>query len=218
LIWKYDPPHGSENVDIGGITITMEPLAPEDTGAISGKILRNRQPVANVVVGLGVAEMPGQEKTGPGMPGWAAVTDQEGRYTIANLPTGTYILQPGYPLGDDVFFPSQPGNIPWHVEAGQETQAFDLVVLHEIEPMSPVHGRTVGTPPDSLFWTAVPGATYYEVRFDRGVLPLTNTNAIELPESLIISPGLHFWSVMAVKDQIEVVGATQIQAVFRLNP
>jgi len=218
LIWKYDSPHGSQNVDISGVTITMELLAPEDTGSISGKILRDSLPVADIVVGLGVAEMPGQEKTGPGMTGWAAVTDQEGRYTIADLPTGTYILRPGYPLGDGVIFPSQPGDILEYVESGHETQAPDLFVLHEIEPLSPAPGHTVGTPPDSLFWTAVPGASYYEVRFDRGVLPLTNTNAIEIPESLTISPGLHYWSVLAANESHEILGATQIRAVFRLLP
>jgi hypothetical protein len=218
LIWSYDPPNGSENVDIGGVTITLEPLAPEDTGSISGMILRDGLPVADIVVGLGIADLLGKEKSGPGMPGWAGVTDQEGRYTIANLSTGTYILRPGFPLGDGVFFPNQPGNIPGYVESGHETLAPDLFVLHEIEPLNPAHGHTVGTPPDSLFWTAVPGATYYEVRFDRGVLPLTHTNAIEMPESLPISPGLHYWSVLAANESDEILGATQIKAVFRLLP
>lgn len=219
VIWKYDPPNGSLNVDISGVTITMEPLGPGDTGSISGRILRHGLPVTGVVVGLGVADILKQAKAGPGLPGWTAVTDQEGRYTITNLPTGTYVLRPGYPLGDGIYFPTtQPGNLPGYVEAGHETQAPDLVVLHEIEPLNPANGQTVATPPDSLFWTEVPGATYYEVRFDRGVLPVTETNAIEIPESLTVNPGLHYWNVVAANDQDEVQGSTQIQAVFRYTP
>ena len=137
---------------------------------------------------------------------------------IADLPAGTYILRPGFPLSDGAFFPSQPGNIPWQVDVGQEIQAHDLVVLHEIEPLNPAHGLTLATPPDSLFWTAVLGATSYQVRFDRGVLPLTDTNAIEIPETLTISPGLHYWDVLATNDLDEILGATQIRSVFRFSP
>ncbi len=218
VIWSYDPPHGSQDVDISGITIVMTPFDGCDQGAISGRLLRDGLPAAGIAVGLGVFDSSGLEKGGVGMPGWAAVTGQDGRFTIPNLPAGTYLLQPGFPLADGAYYPGQTGNVPLKVEAGQVIDTGDLIVLHEIEPQAPPHGFALDASPTSLHWTAVPGAKYYEVRFDRGVLPLTFTNSIELPESFIIRPGLHVWYVLAGNEEDELVGVMQIQAVFRLLP
>ena len=216
VIWSYEPPHGSENLDISDVTITMMPVDSGDNGSISGRVMRDGLPVEGVAVGLGVVDLPVLEKAGAGLSGWAAVTDQDGRYTIGELPAGTYLLQPGFPLADGVFFPNQPGNVPRKVEPGQAVDAGDLIVLHEIEPQWPTHGWRLDIPPTTLEWFAVPGATSYEVSFDRGILPSTETSWIELPESLEITPGLHVWSVFAVNSNSELIGATQIQSVFRL--
>jgi hypothetical protein len=218
VIWSYDPPHGSDNLDIGGITITMTPLDSGDTGSISGRMMRDGLPVADLVVGLGLVDLPEQDKAGPGLTGWAEVTDQEGRYTIGGLPAGTYLLLPGFPLADGAFFPDQAGNVPVEVTPGQAIDAVDLIVLHEIEPQWPTHGRRLSIPPTTLEWFAVPGATSYEVRFDRGILPPTDTNYIELPDSLEITPGLHYWFVLAINNSQEIIGINQIQSVFRLLP
>lgn len=216
VIWSYDSPNGSDNVDISGITIAMTPISSGDNGSISGRIMRDGLPAEGVAVGLGVVDLPVMEKSASGMPGWAAVTDQEGRYTIGELPAGTFLLQPGFPLADGVFFPKQPGNVPRKVEPGQAIDAGDLIVLHEIEPQSPGHGQWRNIPPTFLDWTDVPGAKTYEVHFDGVILPQTETSWIDLPESLVISPGLHVWSVFAANKKSELLGATQIQAVFRL--
>ena len=216
VIWSYDSPNGSDNVDISGITISMTPIDSGDNGSISGRIMRDGLPAEGVTVGLGVVDLPVMEKAGAGMPGWSTVTDQDGRYTINGLPAGTYLLQPGYTLADGAFFPNQSGNVPRKVEPGQAVDAGDLIVLHEIEPQSPGHGGWQSIPPTYLDWTDVPGAKSYEVHFDRGILPLTETSRIDLPESLVISPGLHVWSVFAVNDKSDLIGATQVQAVFRL--
>ncbi len=216
LVWIYDPPNGSENVDISGVTISMEPVTAEDTGSLSGTIRRDGLPAAGIVVGLGVVAVPGKDKAGPAMTGWTAVTDTEGNYTIAGLPAGVYLLRPGYQLGDGVFFPSQAGNMPWQVNQSEEVRVDDLVVLHEITPVNPGHGHTVYARPDSLFWTPVPGATSYEVSIDGTTLPWATTNAIEVPQSLLLNPGLHYWTVLAIKDQSEVVGATELQPIFRV--
>lgn len=218
VIWSFDPPHGSDNIDISGVTIPMTPVDSGDTGSISGRMMRDGLPVADLVVGLGVVDVPEQEKAGPGLTGWAEVTDQDGRYTIGGLPAGTYRLQPGFPLADGAFFPNQEGNVPLEIEPGQAIDVGDLVVLHEIEPQWPTHGRRMSIPPTTLEWFAVPGATSYEVRFDRGILPATDTNSIELPDSLVITPGLHYWFVLAINNTQEVIGVNQIQSVFRLLP
>ena len=216
VIWSYYPPHGSDNVDICGVTITMTPVDDDDNGSISGRLMRDGLPAAGVAVGLGVVDLPVMEKAGAGLPGWAAVTDQDGRYIIGGLPAGTYILRPGFPLNDGAFFPDQPGNVPQEVGQSQAIDAGDLNVLHEIEPLFPSHGLALVAPPTTLHWTEVPGTTSYEVRFNRGILPPTDTNSIELPESLVITPGLHYWYVLAAKGTGQLIGASQVQAVFRL--
>jgi hypothetical protein len=216
VIWSYDPPNGSDNVDISGITISMTRLDSGDTGSISGRIMRDGLPAEGIAVGLGVVDLPVVEKAGSGLSGWAAVTDQDGRYTISELPAGTYLLHPGFPLADGAFFPNQSGNVPRKVEPGQAVDAGDLTVLHEIEPQAPHHGQWLSIPPTYLDWNDVPGAKSYEVHFDRGILPPTETSWIDLPESLVISPGLHVWSVFAVNNNSELIGTTQIQSVFRL--
>lgn len=218
VVWKYDPPNGSENVDISGVTISMERLTAEDTGSLSGTILRDGFPATGIVVGLGVVAMPGKDKAGPAMTGWTAVTDTEGNYTISGLPVGVYLLRPGYLLNDGAFFPSQPGNTPYQVNQGQEVRAEDLIILHEITAIFPPHGFDYFTMPDSLTWTPVPGATNYEVNLNGTTLPWTSTNAVEIPESILINPGLHYWTVLAIKNQSEIVGATQLQPLFRYAP
>ncbi len=215
VIWSYDPPNGSDNVDISGITITMTPLDSSDTGSISGRIMRDGLAAEGIMVGLGVVDLAVTEKAGAGLPGWAAVTDQDGRYTIGELPAGTYYLQPGFALADGTFYPDQPGNVPRKVDSGQAIDVGDLIVLHEIEPQYPAHGHW-SIDPTFLDWTDVPGAQSYEVHFDGGVLPSTETSWTELPESLVISPGLHVWSVFAVNDKSELIGTNQIEAVFRM--
>ena len=215
IIWSYDPPNGSDNVDISGVTIAMTPIDSGDNGSISGRLMRDGLPAEGIAVGLGVVDLPVTEKAGAGLPGWAAVTDQDGRFTIGELPAGTFYLQPGFPLADGTFYPNQPGNIPRKVDPGQAVDVGDLIVLHEIEPRWPTHGRRLSIPTTYLDWTDVPGAKSYEVRFDRGILPLADISWIDLPESLVITPGLHVWSVLAIDSKSEIIGATQIQAVFR---
>ena len=217
VIWKYDPPNGSENVDIGGVTIEMEWIGNEYfRGVITGVLMRDGLPAEGIVVGLGVVDQPAANKAGPGMPGWVEVTDEFGRFIFGQVPPGTYLLQPGYPLGDGVYFPFQPGSVNITIEDQQVFDVGNLNILHEIEPRDPPHGTALSEPPLSLTWTAVPGAAAYQVRFDRGVLPETKTNSIELPESLIITPGLHKWYVLAFNKEGDWIGLNQIQSIFRL--
>ena len=219
VIWKYDPPNGSENVDISGVTIEMEWIGNDYfRGVITGVLTRDGLPAEGIVVGVGVLDQPTAGKAGPGLPGWVEETDEFGRFIFGQMPPGTYILQPGFALGDGVFFPPQAGNVPVKIEDGTVFDMGNLTILHEIEPCDPLHGKSLPAPPTSLSWTPVPGAATYEVRFDRGILPPTTTNSIDLPESLVITPGLHSWYVLAHNESDILIGVTQIQQVFRLLP
>jgi len=218
LIWNYDPPHGSLDVDIKGVTIGMTPVDADDRGAIIGRIMRDGLPAAGIVVGLGVVDLLKVEKAGAGMSGWAAVTDKGGRFTIEKLPAGTYTVQPGFPMADGVLFPNPWGHIPLNVEADRISDAGDFIVLHEISPHWPVRGMALASPPTSLRWTEVPGAVSYQVFFNRGILGTTDINQFDFPESLVINPGLHSWNVGAFNEKEEQIGIMQLNSLFRLLP
>ncbi len=216
VVWKYDSPNGSENVDIRGVTIEMELIGLDNHwGIITGVLMRDGIPAAGIVVGLGVVDQSPGNKVGPGLPGWVEVSDEFGRFLFNQLPLGTYILQPGFALGDEVYYPPQPGNPPLVIKDRQVVNAGTLNILHEIEPVGPPHGATLPQPPPTLSWTAVPAAVTYEVRFDRGILPPTNTNSIDLPGA---SAGTHYWSVRAFNKAGNLIGISQIQSIFRILP
>lgn len=216
-LWKYEAPNGSENVDISGVTIALERLQETDTGIIHGQILRDGQPAPGVVVGLGVLNVSSADKAAVGLAGWAAVSGQDGRYSISGLPAGIYIVQPGYPLADGAFFHSQINNIWWQVGQGESVDVGSLNVLHEIEPEIPTHGIAIDGAPEALQWTAVPNAVMYQVHLDRHIFPDIPTNSFQLPDGVFLEPGLHYWFVTALDDSGAPLGATQIQAVFRIR-
>lgn len=219
VVWKYDPPNGSDNVDISGVTIAMKWMGLENhRGRIIGLLMRDGIPAGGVAVGLGVVDQSTSEKSGPGMPGWMEVTDEFGRFVFGQVPPGTYILQPGFALGDGVYYPPQPGNPPITIVDGEVFNAGTLTILHEIEPLDPPHGQVVSTPPTSLSWTSIPGAATYKVKFRGEYLPLTTTNSILLPETPAITPGLHSWIVKAYNKAGALIGISQIHSIFRLLP
>jgi len=74
VIWSYDSPNGSDNVDISGVTITMRRIDSGDNASISGRIMRDGLPAEGVVVGLGVVDLPVMEKAGPRSPTRTAIT------------------------------------------------------------------------------------------------------------------------------------------------
>jgi len=213
--WRHQFPNGSQNIDVKDVTIALDPVGPADTGVLHGRILKSGEPVAGLPVGLAVNAL--GNKTGPGLTGWGAVTDHEGRYRIKGLPGGSYIVQPGYLLGDGAVFPFPPGFMPFPVMPGAETDAGDLAVLQEIRPIQPHEGVVLARKPDILIWTSVPGAKEYEVRFDRGLLARVEVSQYYIPEEMEISPGRHTWEVGAFANPDSLLGYGQKQFQFRIE-
>jgi hypothetical protein len=212
------PPNGHWDLDFRGVLIGMVPVAKEDSASISGRLVRDGAPVAGVSVGVGMADVPAAEKAGAGMPGWTGTTDAEGIYRITGLPAGTYFLQPGYAVGDGIFFPNQPNIELVEVDQGQAVEAKDLTVIHEITSTHPIPGAQISTPPDSLRWTPVPGAVRYEIKFNVHVLPPTESNAAYLSPDLITYVGRQIYSVLAYGPNSELLGATQTGTRFYYYP
>jgi hypothetical protein len=213
--WRYQFRNGSQETDIKGVTISLEPARDTDTGVLHGRLVWGGEPVAGLPVGLALAGL--GNKVGPGLTGYGAVTDDEGRYRIEGLPAGGYIVQPGYLVGDGAVFPIPPGFQAFVVRPDEETDAGDLSVLHEIRPIQPYEGAFLGFQPKILIWTAVPGAEEYEVRLDRGVLARVEVSQFYIPQDMEIWPGLHTWEVGAFAKGDSLIGFSQVPFQFRIE-
>lgn len=216
-VFTYRAPNGSGELDVAGLRIALRRIdgaEPALTATVCGRLLRGRVPAAGVAVGLGFA---GGDKGAVGAPGWVAVSDPEGRFCLAGLLPGRYVLHPGYLVGDGAVFPDQPGNRPWDVGAGGTVDAGDLTLLREIDPVEPAHGGLAGAVPTRLVWSAVPGAAEYQVVLDGEDLAAIQTPAYDLPDTLTIAAGWHWWGVTARDAGGAAVGVMQVPAWFELR-
>jgi len=211
--WLYDPPNGDDNVDISGVVISLEAVADQPTGSLSGRLLLDEVPAAGVEVGLG-GHTP--DKSGVGQPGWLAVTDAEGLFHFPQLPEGVFFLHAGFRLNDGVVYPNQSGNVGRTVVANQETQTGDLVLLHEIDLYYPPNGwQYLGAQWLEPFqWNLVPGAVMYRVYLDRGLLGETTETTFPIPEELELTPGPHVWGIEAVNTESEIIGVSETHGTF----
>lgn len=213
--YVHDFPHGDDNLDVSGVTIELERVQAQDTGALGGRLLLLGEPAAGVVVGLGAM---GAGKSAVGLPGRTAVTDQDGEYLFTGLPGGVYFVHPGFLPHDGHVYVAQAATAGRTVTPDQETRSPDLMVVHEIDPTYPRNGEVF---PDTralggFVWGEVPGATGYFVYLDRGLLGSSDVPHIELPEEMVLSGGAHVWSVQAHTDQDLIIGVIQTQGLFYL--
>jgi hypothetical protein len=211
--YVHDFPNGSDETDISGLVIDLEPVGSADTGVLFGQIIRDGEPLADVPVALGFAR-PG-EKAGPGLTGWSAVTDTSGRYRIEDLPPGIYNVLAGYLVGDGAVF---GGRVP-QVEVGEGTEVEVGVhgVVYEIESGVPGQGAVLSGKPEYLAWNAVPGAASYTLSLDYGPLGDATENLFTIPPETEIGPGLHVWEVGALDGDGQLVGRSQVRFLFRVE-
>lgn len=211
--YVHDFPNGDQNLDISGVTIRLEKVQAQDTGYLSGRLLLLGQPAQGVLVGLGATT---GDKSGVGLPGFTAVTDQDGRYVFTDLPRGVYFVHPGFRPGDGFLYLGQAGTVGQTVAPDQQTASPDLLVIHEIDLTYPPNGgvfidtQTLG----GFMWSAVPEALGYTVYLDRGLVGTTDETFIDFPEDMILTAGSHVWSVQAHIDPDLIIGATQTQGLF----
>lgn len=205
-LWRYEPAPGEAIDAITGATIALEPLDPDSTGTLRGRVLRAGAAVQDLVVALGWAET--YAKAGPGAVGLTARTDAEGRFVFADLPAGRYVLVPGYGPGDQAWFYDQAANTPRTVAPGQDVDAGDYAVVWEIDAWTPADGAVLrADTPVSFAWSPVPGATSYTISLD-GSDPVRTAEPAWRPEGDAVLPvGAHAWGVMAFGPGDEGLGA-----------
>ena len=180
-------------------TPTSPPSA--GTGSATGRILWNDEPFAGVVVKLCIDwSMIGGCKGAE----YTAVSGADGRYTIADLPSGTYRIA--------TQIPDQENETGWmgmraEVQSGEVAQVKDLyVVKYDLQLLSPHGEETVKTATPALTWAGYPHVAYYKVYLaPRGggeaVIQFEKTAETTYTVASPLQAGEYHWSIHAYNAQ-----------------
>lgn len=184
--------------------VPMEtPFTPPSTemGSAIGRILWNDEPLAGVVVKLCTDwSMIGGCKEAE----HTAVSGTDGRYTITELPPGTYEVA--------TQIPGQEKETGWmgvkvEVRSGETTQAKDLaVVKYDLQLLSPHEEETVNTVTPALTWASYPDVAYYKVYLapwggGEAVIQFEKTADTTYSVASPLQPGNYHWSIHAYNAQ-----------------
>ena len=176
-------------------TPTSPPSA--GTGSATGRILWNDEPFAGVVIKLCtdwsmIGGCKGDEYT--------AVSDSDGRYTIAGLTPGTYQVA--------TQVPGQENETGWmgmkaEVRSGETTQVKDLsVIKYDLQLLSPTEEETVKTATPALTWASYSHAVYYKVYLaphggGESVVQFERTTDTTYTAAFPLQSGKYYWSIHA---------------------
>ena len=180
-------------------TPTSPPSA--GTGSATGRILWNDEPFAGVVLKLCIAwSMIGGCKGAE----YTAVSGADGRYTIADLPPGSYRIA--------TQIPGQEDETGWmgmraEVQSGEVAQVKDLhVVKYDLQLLSPHEEETVKTATPALTWAGYAHAAYYKVYLapwggGEAVIQFEKTAETTYIVASPLQPGKYHWSIYAYNAQ-----------------
>jgi len=127
------------------------------SGSAEGRIMWNGQPMPGVAIKFCPPLAVGGCESGE----YTAVSDTDGRYTLAGLTTGKYELSTR--LEDQENWTWQLGKIV-NVVAGEITTVDDInVSKSDLKLSSPGNNTTITTATPTLEWEPYPSAAYYEV-------------------------------------------------------
>ena len=176
-------------------TPTSSPSA--GTGSATGRILWNDEPFVGVVVKLCIDwsmidGCKGAEYT--------AVSGADGRYTIADLPPGSYRIA--------TQIPDQENETGWmgmraEVQSGEVAQVKDLhIVKYNLQLLSPQEEEMVKTATLALTWADYPHAAYYKVYLalqggGEAVIQFEKTAETTYTVASPLQPGEYHWSIHA---------------------
>jgi len=200
----------------------------EDTGTISGRVVdRFGAPMAGVPVSAEWRRVDnllrGLDPTGdlafPDriiIPGETPVTDADGRFVIAGLPDGYFVVMAG-PGPDDGFVGVPLTNV--QVPGIEVTlEGFGVVA-----PVSPLEGEVLPTVPAELVWEAVADAVRYDVRLTRasdGARGIIESDGPSLPcdrdPEFFGGPDSYVWEVLAIDANGNGIRRTDRPLVFHV--
>jgi hypothetical protein len=175
------------------------PISPPstETGSVTGRILWSDEPFAGVVIKFCtdwsmIGGCKGTEYT--------AVSDKDGRYTIADLPPGSYRIA--------TQIPGQENETGWmgmraEVQSGEVAQVKDLyVVKYDLQLLSPHEEETVKTATPALTWAGYAHAAYYKVYLapwggGEAVIQFEKTAETTYTVASPLQAGKYNWSIHA---------------------
>ena len=212
-VWLYQARPGENIVEITGVQIALQRDRSAARGGLRGRLLRLGEPVADLVVGIGIASLP-STKGAAGLTGFTAVTNTAGVFVFEDLPADRYILHPAHLPGDHAFYPDQDANFPREVVAGEELDAGDFLLVWEMDPLLPRSGSQVSDLMREFIWEPVPGAATYEFFLDGPGAVVVAEPTYVLPGTQPLAGGNHWWSVIARDAQGAAVGTFGQEAEF----
>jgi hypothetical protein len=144
-----------------------------------------------------------------------ARTDAAGRFTIAGLLPGRYVIHPGFEGADGWMFPGVGAAVT--VEAGAEVEAGDRGVVRAILPVRPLPGATL-TDTLPYAWAAVAEADSYAVFVDGRLRATVAAPSWPPPAGPDRAAGPHLLQVIAFARPDTVVGEMEYGVRFVLAP
>lgn len=222
------------------------PLSPgHDDLVLGGRVVHGSRPVPGVIVALSFADTtaepvssaahPFRGDAGPVaggpllapaalVPGFAAISDPEGRFRFEGLSSGRYRVHAAY-LADDGWVSIEIGRPP-----GPAVRVFDrgvedveIAVVPAIPLVSPVGGAEMPVGHYRLTWRSVPGIERYRVLFSRGNSFLL-TEGFETSDTTGLIPPAYYqvgdrgrWAVQAY-DGSRLLASSDALGTFRIAP
>ncbi len=180
-------------------TPTSPPSA--GTGSATGRVLWNDEPFAGVMVKLCIDwSMIGGCKGAE----YTAVSGADGRYTIADLPPGSYRIA--------TQIPGQENETGWmgmraEVQSGEVAQVKDLhIVKYDLQLLSPQEEEMVKTATLALTWAGYPHAAHYKVYLvpqggGEAVIQFEKTAETTYTVASPLQAGEYHWSIHAYNAQ-----------------
>lgn len=204
------------------VVLRLEPeeatgVDPTATGALRGTARFLGEPIAGLPVAASLLFVSDPDTlrvptawTSVPVPDRTTVTDPEGRFLIAGLSPGSYVVHPGYQDGDGYLLELVEA---FSVVAAETTEVFLPSLQRGIRPLAPADGTMITDPTPEFRWEARPAEpgysfTGYRLRYATSHLDWTTVGPLEaeswqLPEAQPLRAG------SSVRWLVEVLGTVE---------
>jgi hypothetical protein len=153
--------------------------------------------------------------TGMGLPDVTARTGADGRFLVAGLGEGVYLVNVAYEDRDGYSPVGTATSLTIAVPDQSTAELGSVLVVRTIRPLSPPPAPALPDTMRTLVWTAVAAADSYGVWVDGVYLRATaqpHANLTEPP-----APGPHSWQIVAYTVADELVGRMDAPARFLIT-
>ena len=194
------------------VTVALPEHLP---GTVHGRVLWNEEPVRGANV---LATESGLSSTHYG----SALTDAQGRFSIAGVPDGQKRL---IVVGNTPEF-WLATNTPFTMSHGTDTRAADVYLCKDFVPRAPQDGESMTTTRPVLRWDPYPSAVDYAARvirdgdnnfiFSRGDID-DRFEETSVQVDVDLSPGEYRWRVDAFNVEGHIIGCSYYPRTFTVT-